>query len=51
MLMAGTAYNLKKYLKFVEKKAKSKTEGVKVSLMLFFELFIGKKMLCMIVKI
>lgn len=26
MLMAGTAYNLKKYLKFIQKTAKSKAE-------------------------
>ena len=32
MLMAGTAYNLKKYLKFVQKTAKSKAEEVKVTL-------------------
>jgi hypothetical protein len=44
MLMAGTAYNLKKYLKFVEKKAKSKTEGVKASLVLFFDRIRGEKM-------
>ncbi|MFT6501059.1 MAG: hypothetical protein ACJASQ_001169 [Crocinitomicaceae bacterium] len=51
MLMAGTAYNLKKYLKFVEKKAKSKTQEVKASLMLFFDRIRGEKMLCMIIKV
>ncbi|MDX2360168.1 MAG: transposase [Crocinitomicaceae bacterium] len=44
MLMAGTAYNLKKYLKFVTKTAKSKAEEVKASLILFFELLSAKKM-------
>jgi len=51
MLMAGTAYNLKKYLKFIEKKAKSKTQEVKASLMLFFDRIRGEKMLCTIIKI
>lgn len=32
MLMAGAAYNLKKYLKFVQKTANSKVEVVKTSL-------------------
>lgn len=36
MLMAGTAYNLKKYLKFTQKKTKSKAEEVKASLTCFF---------------
>lgn len=35
MLMAGTAYNLKKYLKFVQKTAKSKAEEGKASLLSF----------------
>ncbi|MFT6280139.1 MAG: hypothetical protein ACJA0U_000256 [Salibacteraceae bacterium] len=49
--MAGTAYKLKKYLKFVAKPAKSNVEEVKASLMLFFDLFSAPKMLCMIIKI
>ncbi|MFT6137815.1 MAG: hypothetical protein ACJAUJ_000901 [Salibacteraceae bacterium] len=51
MLMAGTAYNLKKHLKFVEKKAKSKTQEVKASLMLFFDRIRAEKMLCMSIKV
>ena len=34
--MVGTAYNLKKYLKFTQKKTKSKAEEVKASLPCFF---------------
>ena len=37
MLMAGTAYNLKKYLKFTAKKTKSKAEEVKVTLTSIFD--------------
>mgnify|MGYP000677836617 CR=1 FL=1 len=37
MLMAGTAYNVKKYLKFVVKKAKSKAEEVKTALASIFD--------------
>jgi len=44
MLMAGTAYNLKKYLKFIEKRAKSKTQEVKTSLTSLFEYITAKKM-------
>jgi hypothetical protein len=36
MLMAGTAYNLKKFLKFIGETAKSKSEAVKASLTCFF---------------
>ena len=43
--MAATAYNLKKYLKFVQKKAKSKTEEVKTSLLLIFGRIISQKKL------
>ena len=43
MLMAATAYNLKKYLKFIEKKAESKAEEVRVSLIPFFVLIKGQK--------
>ena len=50
MLMAGTAYNLKKYLKFVAKKAKSEVGEVRASLIWFFDQFRGEKMLCMIIK-
>lgn len=46
MNMAATAYNLKKYLKFIQKKAKSKTEEVKTSLLLFFGLIVGQKIKC-----
>ena len=45
MHMAATAYNLKKYLKFVQKKAKSKTEEVKTSLLLIFGRIISQKKL------
>ncbi len=38
MLMAGAAYNLKKYMKFTRKKAVSKVERMKASLLLFFGL-------------
>jgi hypothetical protein len=44
MLMAGAAYNLKKYLKFVAKRAKSKAKEVKVSLDMIFDRIIAKKM-------
>jgi len=44
MLMAGTAYNLKKYLKFVAKKSISKVEKVKVSALLIIGLLSGQKM-------
>ena len=37
MHMAATAYNLKKYLKFVAKTAKSKRQEVKAALKSFFE--------------
>lgn len=46
MHMSATAYNLKKYLKFIEKKVISKTEEVKASLYLFLRLIIGQKKLC-----
>lgn len=36
MLMAGTAYNLKKYLKFVQKKANSKEGVMKTSMINIF---------------
>jgi len=36
MLMAGTAYNLKKYLKFIQKKTISKVETLKASFGLDF---------------
>ena len=46
MLMAGAAYNLKKYLKFIEKKAVSKVETVKASAHQFLEqIFLPKKRL------
>jgi len=51
MLMAGAAYNLKKYLKFIEKKAKSETQEVKTSLMLFFDRIRGGKMLYTSIKV
>lgn len=44
MLMAGTAYNLKKYLKFVEKKSASNVEGVKASIELLFAALRGEKL-------
>ena len=44
MLMAGTAYNLKKYLKFVAKATQSKAEEVKASLLSLFECITAKKM-------
>ena len=43
MLMAGTAYNLKKYLKFVQKTAKSKAEEVKASLLSFLAFIMAIK--------
>lgn len=42
MMMAGTAYNLKKYLKFIDKKVKSKVEEVKASLNHFFAALKGE---------
>jgi len=42
MLLAATAYNLKKYLKSEVKKVKSKAEEVKASLTLFFVLIKGQ---------
>jgi hypothetical protein len=42
ILMAGKAYNLKKYAKFVVKTAKSKAEKV----MAIFDQIAAKKMLC-----
>ena len=44
MLMAGTAYNLKKYLKFIQKKTVSKAETLKASFELSFEQLLGCKM-------
>ena len=44
MLMAGAAYNLKKYLKFIGKKAVSKVETVKASALLFIDPLNGQKM-------
>jgi transposase len=46
MLMAGAAYNLKKYLKFTAKKAKSKAEEVRTSLLSFFGRIVGQKKQC-----
>ena len=37
MLMAGTAYNLKKYLKFVQKKTISKAEELNAALTSIFD--------------
>lgn len=46
MLMAGAAYNLKKYMKFTGKKVMSKVETVKASTLLFLgQLFLLKKRL------
>ncbi|MGK0426799.1 MAG: hypothetical protein ACJAUR_000901 [Ulvibacter sp.] len=46
MLMAGAAYNLKKYMKFTGKKVMSKVEAVKASILLFLgQLFLLKKRL------
>jgi len=44
MMMAGTAYNLKKYLKFIDKKVKSKVKEVKASLKHFFAAMKGEKL-------
>lgn len=44
MLMAGTAYNLKKYLKFVPKKTVSKVETMRASGFLTIGLLYGQKM-------
>jgi len=44
MMMAGTAYNLKKYLKFDQKKAMSKVEELKASVNQFFEAMKPKKL-------
>lgn len=44
MLMAGAAYNLKKYMKFTGKKAVSKVETAKASVLLFFRLLNRQKM-------
>ena len=46
MLMTGAAYNLKKYLKFVRKIAKSKVGEVKTSMFRFFSSMTGKKTSC-----
>lgn len=45
MHMSATAYNLKKYLKFIAKKAKSKVEEVKTSVLLFFGRITAQKRL------
>ena len=45
MLLAGAAYNLKKYLKFIEKKAVSKAKEVRVSLVLIIGHLTGQKRL------
>jgi transposase len=42
MMMAGTAYNIKKYLKFIDRKVKSKAEEVKASLNHFFAALKGE---------
>lgn len=44
MMMAGTAYNLKKYLKFIDKKVKSKAEEVKASVNQFFAAVKGENL-------
>lgn len=44
MLMAGAAYNLKKYLKFIEKKVISKVETVKTSTFLLIDQILSLKM-------
>ena len=43
MMMAGTAYNLKKYLNFIDKKVKCKVEEVKTSVNHFFAAMKGEK--------
>lgn len=45
MMMAGTAYNLKKYLKFIDKKVKSKVEEVKASVNQFFVTLNSEKLM------
>jgi hypothetical protein len=44
MLMAGAPYNLKKYLKFIEKKVISKVETVKTSTFLLIDQILSLKM-------
>ncbi|MFT5718966.1 MAG: hypothetical protein ACI9T7_003177 [Oleiphilaceae bacterium] len=44
MLMAGAAYNLKKYLKFIEKKAASKVGTVKAFVLLHIDQILSLKM-------
>lgn len=46
MLMAGAAYNLKKYMKFIEKKARSKAEEVKTSVRSFFKHLFAPNIVC-----
>lgn len=43
MLIAGTAYNLKKYLKFIERKSVSRAERVEASLDLFIAVLSRRK--------
>ena len=45
MMMSGTAYNLKKYLKFIQKKANGKVEEVKASVNHFFAALKGEKLM------
>lgn len=46
-MMAGTAYNLKKYLKFIDKKVRSKVEEVKSSVNQLFVALKGEKRMFM----
>lgn len=43
MLMSATAYNLKKYLKFIKKEAKTNVKAIRLALLIIFDVIKGKR--------